>query len=90
MFGLPPPPESRRLACQPKLAECCKRERRLVRPEGLEPPALWFEARCSIQLSYGRDVPILARRYAVAIVMMMALVMNLDLTLHQHAAAPIW
>ncbi len=26
----------------------------LVRPEGLEPPTLWFEARCSIQLSYGR------------------------------------
>jgi hypothetical protein len=26
----------------------------MARPEGLEPPALWFEARCSIQLSYGR------------------------------------
>ena len=26
----------------------------VVRPEGLEPPTLWFEARCSIQLSYGR------------------------------------
>ncbi len=26
----------------------------MVRPEGLEPPTLWFEARCSIQLSYGR------------------------------------
>ena len=25
-----------------------------VHPEGFEPPALWFEARCSIQLSYGR------------------------------------
>ena len=25
----------------------------LVGPEGLEPPATWFEARCSIQLSYG-------------------------------------
>ncbi len=22
-------------------------------PEGLEPPAPWFEAKCSIQLSYG-------------------------------------
>ena len=28
----------------------------MVRPEGLEPPTLWFEARCSIQLSYGRVV----------------------------------
>jgi hypothetical protein len=26
----------------------------LVRPEGLEPPAYWFEASRSIQLSYGR------------------------------------
>ncbi len=26
----------------------------LVRPEGLEPPTVWFEARYSIQLSYGR------------------------------------
>jgi hypothetical protein len=25
-----------------------------VRPEGLEPPAYWFEANRSIQLSYGR------------------------------------
>ena len=25
----------------------------MARPEGLEPPTLWFEARCSIQLSYG-------------------------------------
>jgi len=28
--------------------------KRLVRPEGLEPPAYWFEASRSIQLSYGR------------------------------------
>jgi hypothetical protein len=27
---------------------------RVARPERLELPTLWFEARCSIQLSYGR------------------------------------
>jgi hypothetical protein len=27
----------------------------MARPEGLEPPAPWFEAKCSIQLSYGRS-----------------------------------
>jgi hypothetical protein len=26
----------------------------LVRPDRFERPTLWFEARCSIQLSYGR------------------------------------
>jgi hypothetical protein len=26
----------------------------MARPERFELPALWFEARCSIQLSYGR------------------------------------
>ena len=26
----------------------------VVRPERLELPTLWFEAKCSIQLSYGR------------------------------------
>ncbi len=26
----------------------------VVRPDRLERPTLWFEARCSIQLSYGR------------------------------------
>src|ERR1700723_4479884 len=28
--------------------------KRVVRPERFELPTLWFEARCSIQLSYGR------------------------------------
>jgi hypothetical protein len=28
----------------------------LARPERFELPTLWFEARCSIQLSYGRTV----------------------------------
>ena len=28
----------------------------LVRPEGLEPPTTWFEARYSIQLSYRREL----------------------------------
>jgi hypothetical protein len=27
---------------------------KVARPERLELPTLWFEARCSIQLSYGR------------------------------------
>ena len=27
----------------------------LVRPERFELPTLWFEAKCSIQLSYGRE-----------------------------------
>ena len=31
-----------------------KGDRVLVRAEGLEPPTLWFEAKCSIQLSYAR------------------------------------
>ena len=33
---------------------------KLVRPEGLEPPAYWFEANRSIQLSYGRTCLILS------------------------------
>jgi hypothetical protein len=28
--------------------------KQMVRPDRLERPTLWFEARCSIQLSYGR------------------------------------
>ena len=28
--------------------------KKVARPERLELPTLWFEARCSIQLSYGR------------------------------------
>jgi G:T-mismatch repair DNA endonuclease (very short patch repair protein) len=40
----------------------------VARPEGLEPPAYWFEANRSIQLSYGRDdsvsmVPLARRAY---------------------------
>src|SRR5882724_8220299 len=31
---------------------------KLARPERLELPTLWFEARCSIQLSYGRAKPL--------------------------------
>jgi hypothetical protein len=30
----------------------------VARPEGLEPPAYWFEASRSIRLSYGRVAPI--------------------------------
>ena len=33
----------------------------MARPERFELPTLWFEARCSIQLSYGRTA-----RYSVA------------------------
>jgi hypothetical protein len=31
---------------------------RVARPERFELPTLWFEARCSIQLSYGREAQI--------------------------------
>jgi hypothetical protein len=40
------------LSCNPASALFSKR--RMARPERLELPTLWFEARCSIQLSYGR------------------------------------
>lgn len=32
----------------------CGGKSKLARPEGFEPPTTWFEARYSIQLSYGR------------------------------------
>ena len=32
----------------------------MVRPEGFEPPTLWFVAKCSIQLSYGRTLHTIA------------------------------
>ena len=32
---------------------------KVVRPEGVEPPTYWFEASCSIQLSYGRTLHLL-------------------------------
>ena len=35
--------------------------RRMADPEGLEPPTPWFEAKCSIQLSYG-SAQVFARR----------------------------
>lgn len=34
-----------------------------MRPEGLEPPAYWFEANRSIQLSYGRGSGIVISWY---------------------------
>jgi hypothetical protein len=38
--------------------QCLLVEKKLARPERLELPTLWFEARCSIQLSYGRAKPL--------------------------------
>ena len=40
--------------------DCSSRLGRVVRPEGIEPPTSWFEARRSVRLSYGRtdkDLP---------------------------------
>ena len=37
-----------------KLSTIWNKRVKMARPEGLEPPAYWFEANRSIQLSYGR------------------------------------
>jgi hypothetical protein len=37
-----------------KAFEVSKKLNHMVRPERFELPTLWFEAKCSIQLSYGR------------------------------------
>ena len=44
--------------CQPQRDASVKAQlesEKVVRPERFELPTLWFEARCSIQLSYGRN-----------------------------------
>jgi hypothetical protein len=52
---VPEPPGSAAATHQDRknVATGCKK---MARPEGLEPPTPWFEAKCSIQLSYGRAV----------------------------------
>jgi hypothetical protein len=41
----------------------------MVRPERFELPTLWFVARCSIQLSYGRisfeQIPFVSQHYCI-------------------------
>src|SRR5690606_29042699 len=41
-------------ACFQSVSSVLIRSHFEVRPEGLEPPTTWFEARYSVQLSYGR------------------------------------
>ncbi len=53
--------------CSPPLVRCChspfdrasrpRDPRRVARPPGLEPGTVGLEVRCSIQLSYGRNLP---------------------------------
>ena len=38
-----------------KYTFCLDPDWKMVRPERFELPTLWFVAKCSIQLSYGRD-----------------------------------